>query len=164
MTPAEWKRVEESLAHPHGSVKLLCDGIEVCGQVQMVKPLRYAVVVFVGGVWKGEWLRADPPRDEHRFLNPHEQSFYKAAELKRMKGLFSAKQLREMLAKKSRWFSPDFPTAKAFRRRISSQCKAIELVTCTEDEVAKLTAKIDQTAAAALLGKDRHAELAKEAP
>ena len=164
MTPAEWKRVEQSLTLPHGSAKLRCDGIEVTASVEMVKPLRFAVVVYVDGVWKGEWLRADPPLHQHRFMNPHEKGLYTAADIKSLKRVCSARQMRDMQAKKVRWFSPDFPTARAFRRRISSQCKAIELMTCTEDRVAAIVAENSESAAAALLGKDRHAELAKEAP
>lgn len=140
MTPAQWKAVEESLAYPHGHAELTCDGRRIAAQVQQVKELRFEVVVFVDGVWRGEWLRADRPCDEQRFMCPHEQAFYSAAQIKGLRKVFSAKQLREMAEKKTRWFSPSFRTAKAFRRRITSTCKSIELVKCSEDEIAKLRA------------------------
>jgi len=141
MTPSEWKRVEDSLAFPHGKATLRCDGRDVAAVVQMTKPLRYAVVVYVDGHWKGEWLRADRPCDEQRFMNPHERAYYSAADLKLYRRAYSAKQMREMTDKKHRWFSPDFPTAKAFRRRIVSQCKCLELVSCTQDEIDSIHAK-----------------------
>lgn len=135
MTADEWKRVERALSFPYGHAKLKCDGRTIDASVQQVKDLRMGIVVYVDGVWRGEWLRADKPCDEQRFMNPRSKAFYKVAELNKVRRAFSAKQLREMMAKRYHWFEPNFPTAGAFRRRIKSQCKQIELVSTSQDGI-----------------------------
>lgn len=142
LTPDQWIAVEKSLAFPHGRVELLCDGTtKVVAEVRQTKPLRYEVVVFVDGYWRGEWLRAEPGRNEHRFLNLHQRAIYTAKQLAILKKAFGAKQYRQMAEKKVSFYSPTFPTGKAFRRRICSTCQDIRLVDCTEAQLAALEAK-----------------------
>lgn len=142
LTPDQWVAVEKSLAFPHGRVELLCDGTtKVVAEVRQTKPLRYEVMVFVDGFWRGEWLRAEPSRNEHRFLNLHQRAIYSAKDLALAKKAFSAKQCRQMAEKKVSFYSPTFPSGKAFRRRISSTCQDIRLVDCTEVQLALLDAK-----------------------
>lgn len=164
MTPEQWKAVEESLAYPHGRAELTCDGRKVVAVVEAAKRLRYRVVVYVDGCWRGEWLRFDKPCDEQRFMNPHAHAAYSAADLARMRKVFGRKQYSEMAERKVRWFSPDFPTAKAFRRRITATCKSIALVTCSQAEIAALQAKSNALAASALMGQGRQALEEKECP
>jgi hypothetical protein len=164
MTPEQWKAVEESLAYPHGRAELLCDGRKVVAVVEPAKKLRYHVVVYVDGFWRGEWLRFDRPCDEQRFMNPHAQAAYSTAELARARKVFGRKQYSELAERKVRWFSPDFPTAKAFRRRITATCKSIGLVTCSQAEIAALEAKSRSLSALVLMGQSRQALQEMESP
>lgn len=142
LTPDQWKAVEKSLSYPHGHVELLCDGAtKVVAQVQEAKPLKFMVTVFVDGFWRGEWLKAEPARNEHRFLNPHERRMHSAKDVALYKKAFGVKKAREVAEKKFRWFSPTFPTGKSFRRRISSTCADIRLVDCSEAQIELLHRK-----------------------
>ncbi|GCL64343.1 hypothetical protein [Pseudaquabacterium pictum] len=142
LTPDQWAAVEKSLSFPHGRAELLCDGTtKVVAEVRQTKPLRFEVMVFIDGFWRGEWLRPEPSRNEHRFLNMHQRAMYSAKDLALAKRVYSAKQHRQMAEKKYSYYSPTFPTGKAFRRRISSTCQDIRLVDCTEVAVAMLEMK-----------------------
>lgn len=141
MTPAQWAQFESSLSAPYSWAELLCDGTRVRAEVRQTKPLRFEVMVFVNGVWRGGWLRPDMPCDEQRFMNLRSRAFYSAKDLAAAKKVFSAKQLREMAAKKYSWFSPTFPTAKALRRRLSATCKQIDLVDCSAMHLERLAAE-----------------------
>ena len=142
LNPQQWQAVERSLAYPYGRVELMCDGTtKVVAEVRQTKPLRFEVMVFVDGIWRGEWLRAEPGRNEHRFLNLHERAMYSAKDLATAKKCFGAKQYRQMAEKKYSYYSPTFPTGKSFRRRISSTCQDIRLIDCSETEIALLQAQ-----------------------
>lgn len=141
MTPAQWQAVEQSLASPYGRAALTCDGWRITVEVRPTKPLRFELMVFVNGEWRGEWLRADKPCDQQRFMNPRSKAFYTAAQVASLRKVYSAKQLRELAEKKARWFEPTFPTAKAFRRHITKACKEIALVDCTQAEIEARQAK-----------------------
>lgn len=128
MTPADWKRFEAGLAFPGDRVELRCDGDQVVGVVERVKALTYGIVVYVNGQWRGEWFNASKSFPEQRFMNLRSQSLHTAAELKLYSKLYSAKQVRDLKAKRLTWYSPEFASATAWRRRLVSQCKVIELV------------------------------------
>lgn len=153
MTPSQWIAFEKSLAFPHGSAELLCDGRKVVAQVTQTKPLRYEVMVYVDGAWRGEWLRADPPRDEHRFLNPHSRAMYTEKDMSLAKKVMSARQVRDMASKRYHWFSPTFATAKALRRRLVAGCQDIQLIDCTEARVEALVNKTARLVDSALAGE-----------
>lgn len=141
LTPDQWNAVEKSLSYPHGHVEFLCDNRKVVAEVRETKPLKYSVVVFVDGFWRGEWGKAEPALDEHRFLNPHERRLHKAKDLAYYKKALGAKQYREAAAKTFRWFSPVFVSGKALRRRISCTCTDIRLINCTEVQIELLKIK-----------------------
>jgi hypothetical protein len=142
LTPDQWKAVEKSLTYPHGRVELLCDGTtKVVAEVRRTKPLKFEVMVFIDGYWRGEWLNAEPARTEHRFLNPHERRMHSAKDVALYKKAFGVKRAREAAEKSFRWFSPTFPTGKSFRRRISSTCTDIRLVDCSEAEIERVQIK-----------------------
>lgn len=133
MKPPDWQRVERALFHPYGRVELRCDGRSIVAYVVAVKPLRFAITVYVDGQWRGEWGRAEKPCDEQRFMNPRSQALHKASELALYGKLLGAKKLRELKEKRFTWYSPHFPNATALRRRLVGQCKQIELVSTSLD-------------------------------
>lgn len=152
LTKEQWAAVEQSLSYPHGNVELECDGRKVTAEVRACAPLKFSVMVFVDGWARGEWMRADKPCDQQRFYNPHEKALFTAADLKRARKVLLARQVREMEARKYRWFSLDFPTAKALRRRLSSTCKSIRLVDTSDARVERLIGKQERAMVDALVG------------
>lgn len=135
MNEAEQQLVLDELEAPFGVVKLRCDGYEVSAVVQQIKPMRWAIAIYVNGEISGQWcLDGDERatkffRETQRFLYPKkEREAY--ARLSKKKG-FSAeyrRRLKEAAGRKvSRWY-PYWTCGKAFLRHIKTSCKRIELV------------------------------------
>lgn len=52
MTPEDWKKVENALLIPYGSVVLKIDGYEVNVMCVIDKPLHYCLAVYIDGKLK----------------------------------------------------------------------------------------------------------------
>lgn len=61
MTADEWKRAEQMLLPPFGHAKFLIDGYNVTVETRRtsIHKYTYSLMVFVNGVFKGEWLTED---------------------------------------------------------------------------------------------------------
>lgn len=59
MTADEWKKAEQMLRPPYGHAKFLIDGYNVIVEMQLTSSTKFSFVVFVDGVFKGEWLTED---------------------------------------------------------------------------------------------------------
>lgn len=79
ITPADWKRIEEGLSGLFGSEKLMCDGYELTIQRQQEKN-KLVLVVYVNGVWKGEWIREDC-EERRRFFCPSTRRLFSKAKV-----------------------------------------------------------------------------------
>ncbi len=77
ITKEQWVAIEFELSHPHGIVKLDCDGYQVTLQVEMAKKLRYEITVYVNGFIRGAWLVGDS-EEGRRFLPTTEKFVHPA--------------------------------------------------------------------------------------
>ena len=68
ITTADWKRIEESLSGRFGAEHLMCDGYKLTIQREQEKN-KLVLVVYVNGVWRGEWLKNDC-EERRRFFCP----------------------------------------------------------------------------------------------
>ena len=59
MTADEWKKAEQMLRPPYGHAKFLIDGYNVIVEMRLTSSTKFSFVVFVDGVFKGEWLTED---------------------------------------------------------------------------------------------------------
>ena len=59
MTADEWKKAEQMLRPPYGRAKFLIDGYNVIVEMRLTSSTKFSFVVFVDGVFKGEWLTED---------------------------------------------------------------------------------------------------------
>ncbi|MDD3276982.1 MAG: hypothetical protein PHP93_08040, partial [Kiritimatiellales bacterium] len=73
-----------TLSGPWGRVKLLCDGYEVVLTVECYKPLKYRVMTYVNGFFKGEWISAEKTYPEQKFLRKSVRPVYSAAFIRKM--------------------------------------------------------------------------------
>lgn len=83
MTEAQWKRLGEALRFSHSSATLEVDGFNLNLQVDHVGPLKLAIVFYVNGRMRGEWILNDC-EERRRFFRPVEIrlfSFTKKAKL-----------------------------------------------------------------------------------
>ncbi|NDY58933.1 hypothetical protein G3N56_19530 [Desulfovibrio sulfodismutans] len=69
MTKEDWDYVERGCSHPYGHVQLMCDGFTLGLKVESVGTLKYAIVPFVNGYFKGQWLFEDC-EERRRFYRP----------------------------------------------------------------------------------------------
>jgi len=67
--------IEDELAVPYGMVRLMCDGYRVDIHVSQVKPLKYELMVYVNGEWKGSWVKGDC-EEAKRFMRPMHRHKY----------------------------------------------------------------------------------------
>lgn len=120
LTKEQWQAIEERLSHPWGSVELKVPGHVLTIQVRQIKPLRYAPMLFVDGVFKGEWTSAkceDPIAQRFyplrsRAMVPRQEA---EAQYKRLKRVFPEKEARLLSRIDARysWRDSTWSTARA---------------------------------------------------
>jgi hypothetical protein len=130
MAEEDWAEIEKKLGFPWGRVKLMCDGYELTIDVQMVKPLRYMLMVYVNGIFRGEWLLTDG-EERRRFMREH-----RACALKKKERDFWKKN-NQRLPKKLRvldpdrkfsWWEPLWSSFKQLKAHLIKNNKEISLV------------------------------------
>lgn len=55
----EWEKIESMLTGAFGRVELSVDGFQVVLQIERVKNLKFGIVPYVNGEFRGSWLDTD---------------------------------------------------------------------------------------------------------
>lgn len=131
MTKDEWLQVQDKLSHPWGSVDLTVDGYALALQVRQVKPLKYVIMVYVDGVFKGEWCKGEAD-EAKRFLRQVKIYLYSPAKQKALlKGLSKtqAKLRAEHFGFDKSWshYDPCWPSFGPLKSHLIANNKSIEL-------------------------------------
>lgn len=139
MTKDEWLQVQDKLSHPWGSVKLTVDGYALALEVRQVKALKYVIMVFVNGEFKGEWMKGEAD-EAKRFLRPVKIYLYSPAKQKALlKGLSKAqaKMRAGYLGFDKTWthHEPYWLSFAPLKRHLIANNKSIELAPPTPDEL-----------------------------
>ncbi len=79
MTKSQWDAVKRSLAFVGGVAKLECDSFTVLLVNEQVSPSRCAILVYVNGEIRGNWLASDC-EERRRFLQPKKRYLYSKKE------------------------------------------------------------------------------------
>jgi hypothetical protein len=128
VTGDDWTKVEAELRSPYGSVTLQVDGYEVVLQVRQLKPLKFAIHVYVGGWWKGEWNMKDC-EERRRFCQCRTASMYspakKAELIKSLGKRAAAKYFR--LDEKFTWYTAVWSTFGPLKRHLVANNTLIAL-------------------------------------
>lgn len=132
MTAEDWKKVEAALSGPYGCASFTVDGYALTLQVKQVKPLKFAVMVYVNGWFKGELLQNDC-EERRRFYCPKKgRVFTAASKAKLTKGL-SKRAIARYLPDIDKTFSYWLPVWSSFaplKRHLVANNKSIELQEC----------------------------------
>lgn len=130
MTDAEWKAVEQALSHPFGNgAELVCDGYKLALHVVGVGKLKYAIQIYVDGVFKGLWSNPKQPCEEQRrFMRATSVPMIKPKDLATLKRIYSKKQYAEAAAKRFVWYHGHWPTFAPLRRHLVKNNQVITLV------------------------------------
>jgi hypothetical protein len=135
-TREQWKRVEDYLLYPYGSVELLVDGYNLSLCVVCIKPLHYTIMSYVNDHFKGSWL-IDDCEERRRFLRRSERSLYGRAKRERFVREFGKRRAEKLgLLKTFTSYSPHWPTFGPLKRHLVANNKSIRVVKIGQQEVA----------------------------
>ena len=131
MTKDEWLLVKNKLSHPWGSAELMVDGYKLSLRVEQAKALKYMIVPYVNGEFKGVWMRKDSEEGK-RFLRHVTIAVYKPAEKARLTKGVSKKMVKEVFGDRLdatytviHW---GWPTFGPLQRHLIANNQVIELV------------------------------------
>ncbi len=125
--------IEYELAVPYGMVRLKCDGYTVDVRVSQAKPLKYDLMVYVNGEFKGAWLLNGGSDEAKRFLRPVHRAKYSTkfrTGMLKILGKRRALQQYPDFYDKVTGYMPTWPSAKTMVRHFTKTCSDVALV-CT---------------------------------
>ena len=130
MTKDEWKQVEEALKDFYSIVRLKADGYEVGLTLKRVSTYKNAIMIYVGGVFKGEWLTKDC-EERRRFCQRSVRSLLTNKEKAAFKKL-SKKSQKEQMERYHNFtfetYSPYWTSFGALKKHLIANNQNIELV------------------------------------
>ena len=119
----------------YGVVKLRCDGYEVTAEIKTVAKFRQAIVVYVNGWIKGEWMKGEA-EEAKKFHRPMRRYLY--SKQQRDEARKHAKSRRTPASLREHWkgkseasittWAPYWTNAKEFCRHIRKTCADIDVV------------------------------------
>lgn len=130
LTKAQWQELEERLSHAYGVAHLMVDGYKLSLQVAKVKELRYEIIWYVNGQFKGIWLTKDC-EEVRRFARPCSISLYstqKKSDLVKKIGVRGIKKYFPRIDEKRTYLVWSWPSFKPFKRHLLANNKSIELL------------------------------------
>jgi hypothetical protein len=135
LTKEQWALIETELSRFYGTVYLRCDGYEVTAVVEAVATFKQAIVIYVNGWVKGEWIKGEA-EEAKKFYRPMTRYLYPAKRReeakKKAKSRGMAPAIREIwqrqaTASVTTW-APYWNNAKTLCRHLRKTCADIEVV------------------------------------
>lgn len=131
MTKEEWALVEQAMSGTYGMARIKADEFVVTFHRRLYSKNRLAIMTYVDGVMKAEWIDSKNEHPEQRCLRPASRFMYRPKERARLKKL--SKRLRKSLGPafdpdwKWHYFELSWPNVTAIRRHYQKTFNAIEL-------------------------------------
>jgi hypothetical protein len=140
MTKEDWAEVEKRLSWTGAGVKLHCDGYRLSVCRERYKAMRDCLVVYVDGVWKGDWSRDCEER--RRFACPRKTYVWNAKDRASIKARRAKMPKRDLkwLSEKFKdthlfepdktfiYYSPIWPGFKALKAHLVRNNKEISII------------------------------------
>lgn len=124
------------LGHPWGDVRLICDGHVVALQVEREggNAIRYRVMTYVDGHFKGVWISSNTAAPEQKFLRKVVRPLYssprrKAIEKTVGKRRFASREYDGFRATITQYM-PDWASGKAAIDHLCKVCESVEVAKC----------------------------------
>lgn len=130
ITKEQWLEVQQALGNPYGYAELNCDGYRVLLKVTAVGKLKFEILLYVDGFFKGEWLTKDC-EERRRFMRPVTLRLYSPKQVSRItKGLTKSaiKKYMPGLDKTITGYKFCWPSFAPLKRHLIANNQAIELV------------------------------------
>ena len=128
ITKEQWQKVQEALSCPYGSAELICDGYKVNLQVVPAGNLKFEILPYINGVFKGVWLTKDC-EEQRRFMRPVNLRLYTVKQIAAItKGLTKSaiKKYMPNLDKTIKVYNCCWPTFTALKRHLIANNQVIE--------------------------------------
>lgn len=129
LTKEQRSELESQLNSPYGTVRLICDGRAITLQVQRYSALKYRVMTFVDGEFKGAWISGNQMAPEAKFLRKSVRHWYTPSERAK-----AAKTFGKRAAKDDPWwdktsvsYMPDWASGKAALSHLCKVCDSVEI-------------------------------------
>lgn len=127
LTAEEWKEIEEELKLIYSMVKLRCDGYEVSITLARVTQFKNAIVVYVNGVVKGEWLLKEC-EESRRFFRKVTKSVLTPKQKKSLQKLPKKLQKELGIDKTVSYYLADWTSFRALKKHLIEHNQSIELI------------------------------------
>lgn len=133
MQQEDWNALEAQMGSPWGRMTLKCDQFEVTlVQETSPKSKSWRTSVYVDGVIKGEWMRAegDQPKCEEarRFLRRVGRSAYTKKQIDEWRKVFGKREAAKMEAQKYFYFDPGWSSYRSLKKHLQENNNSIERI------------------------------------
>lgn len=120
----------KKLDTPFGYLELACDGYRVTLQVQRAKGLRYRVMTYINGEFKGIWAQSSTPAPEQKFLNKVTKPLFIRAHKAKMEKVFGKRAVAKdpAYSKTISAYFPDWASGKAAINHLCKVCETIQVI------------------------------------
>ncbi|MCB6182338.1 hypothetical protein LIN78_02050 [Leeia sp. TBRC 13508] len=131
LTKAQIEYLSQRLTMAWGYVKLKADGDEITLRVERAKSLRYRIVVYINGEWKGAWVSGKNSHPEQKWLNKRKNYLYSPTAMKKWEKLLGKREAAKM---QKEYFSYDlsFASGKAALQHINRVATEVTIL-ATDD-------------------------------
>jgi hypothetical protein len=133
LTKEQKEELIKTLSFPWGNVGLLCDGDKITLSVRQVKPLKFEIHMYVNGWFKGEWMQANKPVREQRYLRKSVRQLYSAATKAKAEKDCGKRFVKKHLSGTITLFDPTWSSGRAVIAHLCKVCDSIEIM--TDDEL-----------------------------
>jgi hypothetical protein len=130
VTKEQWAEIERKLSHPYGDAHLMVDNYKLTLQVAKVKDLKYEIVWWVNGEFKGLWLTKDS-EEGRRFARPMSSAIFTPAKIKEIEKIFGKRRAAKefpRLREKRTYYQWSWPSFKPLMRHLIANNKSIEVL------------------------------------
>lgn len=130
MTDGQWKLVANRLASLFMPVKLMVDGYELTLEVRQEKALKFVIVPFVNGWFKGEWL-LNQTEEAKRFYRPVKRPVLSPSKKKKLTHGLSKASVKKYFPDLDRtleYYSGYWPSFAPLKRHLIANNMSIELL------------------------------------
>lgn len=127
----QWAAIEKALSCAYGRAELQCDAFKVSLVVVRAKAMRYEIMVYVDGIFKGTMIAHDC-EERRRFMRPRSKQAFGAKAYKSWRRAFGKKDADERQARGlHRYFEAWWPSVGPLKRHLLANNTNIELLEST---------------------------------
>jgi hypothetical protein len=134
MTQEDWDALKAQMERPWGSMKLRCDQFVLdLHQATDSKNKSWATTVYVDGLFKGEWMRAEkglPTHEEsRRFLRKVSRAFHSKKDIDEWRKLFGKREANKRASEKFIYFDPSWKSFNSLKKHLLANNASITRIT-----------------------------------